>query len=257
MPPAAITDLTATADKVALITGAARRIGAALTESLHQQGYRIIIHYGQSAAAAQTLSQRLNQQRANSAVCLQADLNDDSQRQQLAQQAMASFGQLDLLVNNASSFYPTAIGSSTTEQWDDLIGSNAKAPFFLSQALAPALKQSGGNIINIADIHAERPLREHTIYCMAKAANVMLTKSLALELAPQVRVNGIAPGAILWPEQAAELDGEQKNNILKKVPLERPGDPEHIANAVNFLIQPNNYITGQVLSIDGGRSLSN
>jgi len=256
MPPAAITDLTA-ADKVALITGAARRIGAALAESLHQQGYRIIIHYGHSAAAAQTLSQRLNQQRANSAVCLQADLNDDSQRQLLAQQALSSFGQLDLLVNNASSFYPTAIGSGTTEQWDDLFGSNAKAPFFLSQALAPALRQSGGNIINIADIHAERPLREHTIYCMAKAANVMLTKSLAMELAPQVRVNGIAPGAILWPEQAAELDGEQKNNILKKVPLERPGDPEHIANAVNFLIQANNYVTGQVLSIDGGRSLSN
>jgi len=257
MPPAAITDLTTTADKVALITGAARRIGAALAESLHQQGYRIIIHYGHSAAAAQTLSQRLNQQRANSSVCLQADLNDDSQRQLLAQQALSSFGQLDLLVNNASSFYPTAIGSGTTEQWDDLFGSNAKAPFFLSQALAPALRQSGGNIINIADIHAERPLREHTIYCMAKAANVMLTKSLAMELAPQVRVNGIAPGAILWPEQAAELDGEQKNNILKKVPLERPGDPEHIANAVNFLIQPNNYVTGQVLSIDGGRSLSN
>jgi len=257
MPPAAITDLTTTADKVALITGAARRIGAALAESLHQQGYRIIIHYGHSAAAAQTLSQRLNQQRANSSVCLQADLNDDSQRQLLAQQALSSFGQLDLLVNNASSFYPTAIGSGTTEQWDDLFGSNAKAPFFLSQALAPALRQSGGNIINIADIHAERPLREHTIYCMAKAANVMLTKSLAMELAPQVRVNGIAPGAILWPEQAAELDGEQKNNILKKVPLERPGDPEHIANAVNFLIQANNYVTGQVLSIDGGRSLSN
>jgi len=257
MPPAAITDLTITADKVALITGAARRIGAALAESLHQQGYRIIIHYGHSAAAAQTLSQRLNQQRANSSVCLQADLNDDSQRQLLAQQALSSFGQLDLLVNNASSFYPTAIGSGTTEQWDDLFGSNAKAPFFLSQALAPALRQSGGNIINIADIHAERPLREHTIYCMAKAANVMLTKSLAMELAPQVRVNGIAPGAILWPEQAAELDGEQKNNILKKVPLERPGDPEHIANAVNFLIQANNYVTGQVLSIDGGRSLSN
>jgi len=257
MPPSDVTGQPTAANKVALITGAARRIGAALAQSLHQQGYRIIIHYGHSAAEAQALSERLNQHRANSAVCLQADLNNDTQRQQLAQQALASFGQLDLLINNASSFYPTAVGSGTPEQWDDLFGSNAKAPFFLSQALAPALKKSAGNIINIADIHAERPLREHTIYCMAKAANVMLTKSLAIELAPQVRVNGIAPGAILWPEQAAELGGAQKENILKKIPLERPGDPTHIANAVSFLIQPNNYVTGQVLSIDGGRSLSN
>lgn len=257
MPASEVTTLPATENKVALITGAARRIGAAIAETLHQQGYRIIIHYGHSAAEALALCEQFNRQRANSALCLQADLNHDSQRQDLAQQVLASFGQLDLLINNASSFYPTAVGTGTLEQWDDLFGSNAKAPFFLSQALAPALKQSGGNIINIADIHAERPLREHTIYCMAKAANVMLTKSLAMELAPQVRVNGIAPGAILWPEQAAELDSEGKNNILKKVPLERAGDPTHIANAVSFLIQPNNYITGQVLSIDGGRSLSN
>ena len=244
-------------NKVALITGAARRIGACLAQTLHQQGFRIVIHYGHSGEQAQTLSASLNATRADSSVCLQADLNDGEQVTRLAEQALAAFGQLDVLINNASSFYPTAIGSGTFEQWDDLFSSNAKAPFFLSQALAPALKTSHGCIVNIADIHAERPLAEHTIYCMAKATNVMLTKSLAKELAPEVRVNGLAPGAILWPEQAAALGEEQKDNILNKIPLARPGHPDNIANAVSFLIQSNNYITGQILAIDGGRSLGN
>jgi pteridine reductase len=239
---------------VVLITGGARRIGAAIAKTLHSSGFRILIHCHQSQHEAQKLCDYLNQQRKESAGVLIADLNEQSQIDALSQQAIDYFGQLDALINNASSFYPTPIGITSIEQWDNLFGSNAKAPFFLSQSLTPELRKQHGCIINIADIHADKPLAEHTVYCMAKAANVMLTKSLAKELAPEVRVNGIAPGAILWPE--SELDAQSKHNILAKIPLKRTGQADTIASTVRFLLVENDYITGQIISVDGGRSLN-
>lgn len=241
---------------VALITGGARRIGAAIAEKLHRNGFRVIIHYQSSATQAQQLCQTLNLQRSDSAAIISADLNQIEDINQLSQQAIKQFGQLNLLVNNASSFYPTPIATATLDQWDNLFNSNAKAPFFLSQALAGELEKQRGSIINIADIHAEKPLKNHTLYCMAKAANVMLTKSLAKELAPNVRVNGIAPGAILWPESEAELDNKAQADILTKIPLARAGDVDNIANTVKFLALDNNYINGQILAVDGGRSIN-
>lgn len=245
-----------TADSpVALITGGARRIGASIARTLHAAGYRIVLHYRSSAAEAEQLQESLQQNRGNSCTLIKADLNQMADIQHLAQQSVESFGRLDLLVNNASSFYPTPLGTATEHQWDDLFASNAKAPLFLSQALSEALQQNQGAIINIADIHAAKPLREHTIYCMAKAANVMLTQSLAKELAPHIRVNGIAPGAILWPENEAELDQEGQQKILDQVPLQRPGTPDDIAATVLFLARDNRYITGQIIPVDGGRTL--
>jgi len=240
---------------VALITGGARRIGASIARTLHAAGYRIVLHYRSSAKEAEQLQESLQGTGGNSCTLLQADLNQMADIQRLAQQSVDSFGRLDLLVNNASSFYPTPMGTATEQQWDDLFASNAKAPFFLSQALSDALQQHQGAIINVADIHAAKPLREHTIYCMAKAANVMLTQSLAKELAPRVRVNGIAPGAILWPENEAELDQKGQQKILDQVPLQRPGTPEDIAATVLFLARENRYITGQIIPVDGGRTL--
>lgn len=241
---------------VVLITGGARRIGAAIAEKLHHNGFRVIIHYQSSATQAQQLCQALNLQRTDSAAIISADLNQIEDINQLSQQAINQFGQLNLLVNNASSFYPTPITTATLDQWDNLFNSNAKAPFFLSQALAGELEKQRGSIINIADIHAEKPLKNHTLYCMAKAANVMLTKSLAKELAPNVRVNGIAPGAILWPESESELDNKAQADILSKIPLARAGDVDNIANTVKFLALDNNYINGQILAVDGGRSIN-
>lgn len=239
---------------VALITGGARRIGAEIIRQLHQQGYRVLIHYRHSRDEAQQLADVLNHLRDNSAALVQADLGQDDDVETLARTAPEVFGRVDVLVNNASSFYPTPIGSATPEQWDELMSSNAKAPFFLSQALALELKQRTGCIINIADIHASKPLKEYTLYCMAKAANAMLTQSLARELAPHVRVNSVAPGAILWPEDEAELDASGKESILDRIPLGRNGAPENIAQAVLHLIQ-NDYVTGQILPVDGGRSI--
>ena len=241
---------------VALITGGARRIGAAIAEKLHSNGFRVIIHYQNSLVQAQQLCDAFNRQRADSAAIIGADLNQIEDINQLSQQAIKQFARLDLLINNASSFYPTPIATATLEQWDNLFNSNAKAPFFLSQALADELKKQCGSIINIADIHADKPLKNHTLYCMAKAANVMLTKSLAKELAPRVRVNGIAPGAILWPESEAELDSQAQADILTKIPLARAGDVDNIANTVKFLALDNNYINGQILAVDGGRSIN-
>ncbi|WP_439133942.1 pteridine reductase [Pseudomaricurvus sp.] len=248
------TESTPSTTAVALITGGARRIGAEIIRQLHQQGYRVLIHYRHSRDEAQALADLLNQVRSDSAALIQADLSQDESIESLATAAIAVFGRIDVLINNASSFYPTPIGHATLDQWDELMSSNAKAPFFLSQALAPELSKRTGCIINIADIHARKPLKEHTLYCMAKAANVMLTESLARELAPTVRVNSVAPGAILWPEDAAELDSEGKQSILGRIPLARTGAPENIAQAVLCLLQ-NDYITGQVLPVDGGRSL--
>jgi pteridine reductase len=237
---------------VALVTGSAKRLGKQIVCQLHQAGYRVIIHYNQSASDASNLAASLNQQRALSATTLQADLLNHNQLDQLASNALACFNRMDVLVNNASSFYPTPLSRATLENWDDLFGSNVKAPYFLAQALAPALAANNGCIINMVDIHAQQPLQAHSLYCMAKAALLMMTKSLARELAPTIRVNGIAPGAILWPSQ--QLDEADKAEILQQIPLQRTGTPEDIANTVLFLVQ-SPYISGQIIAVDGGRSL--
>ena len=242
------------AGKTALITGAARRLGAQSAKTLHQNGANIIIHYGHSSDAAETLVKTLNAVRADSATAVQADLLQLSQIERLAQQAIQTFDGLDILVNNASSFYPTPLGEIQLHQFDDLIGSNFKAPLFLSQACYPALKKSAGCIINMVDIHARSPLKDHTVYSCAKAANAMLTRSLALEMGPQVRVNGIAPGAILWPQNHAEMDSTGQQQILQQIPLRRTGAPGDIADTLLFLIE-SDYINGQIIAVDGGRQL--
>ena len=237
----------------ALITGAAARLGRAIAEELHRD-HQVIIHYRHSAEAALALVDTLNQRRAGSAAALQSNLAGADDCQQLADSAQSLFGEISVLVNNASAFYPTPIGSTSEQQWQELMGSNLKAPFFLSQALAPALAAANGCIVNLADIHADKPMPEHTVYCAAKAGLVMMTKSLARELAPQVRVNAVAPGAILWPEQ--ESEGYNKEQILARIPMQRSGDPTDIARTVRFLAADAPYITGQVIAVDGGRSLN-
>jgi len=239
--------------KVALVTGAAARIGAAISEALHAAGVHVIVHYRSSADRAQALVDRLNADRAGSASMLQADLCDMQQVERLAEQAVALQQGLDILINNASSYYATPLGSATQEQWDDLFGTNARAPFFLSQALAPALRERHGCIVNLVDIHADRPNKDHPVYSMAKAANAMLVKSLARELAPQVRVNGVAPGAALWPEHY--FDEAERQEILKRIPMGRPAGAGQIVNAVMFMVSGSDYITGQILAVDGGRSV--
>ncbi|MGK0498441.1 MAG: pteridine reductase [Oceanicoccus sp.] len=238
----------------ALITGAAQRIGAEIARRLHQQDCNVIIHYRGSADAAKKLAAALNQQRNGSAQCLQADLSNMDDVKRLAKQALACFGQIDVLVNNASSFYPTAFQQASEDDWSALIDSNVKGPFFLSQYLSDSLKKQQGCIINLVDIHSEKPLREHSIYCMAKAAVAMMTQSLAKELAPEVRVNGVSPGAILWPEQ--EMNNKQKESVLEKVPMQRTGEASDIAKTVAFLVNDAPYITGQIIAVDGGRSLN-
>lgn len=254
-PMLSATHPAADAAPVALITGGARRIGAILTEHLHQYGYRVLIHYRHSAVEARALAERLNAQRPASAAIVEADLDRDEAITPLVAAALAQFGRVDALINNASAFYPTPVGEATPAHWDELMSSNAKAPFFLSQALVPELRQRRGCIINIADIHAHQPLPEYTLYCMAKAANTMLTRSLARELAPLVRVNSVAPGAILWPEHDAELSAQGKQALLNRIPLQRLGSPDNIAQAVLMLLQ-NDYLTGQIVAVDGGRSLT-
>jgi pteridine reductase len=244
------------AAKVVLVTGSAQRVGAAIIKDLHARGWRVIIHYRHSEQAALTLADSLNSQRANSAFILQIDLQQPHAAQQLAEQALRLTGRIDALVNNASTFYPTPIGDASLDAWDDLFASNARAPFFLSQALAPALIQSRGCIVNIVDIHASRPFKQHTVYCMAKAALAMMTMSLAKELAPAVRVNGVAPGAILWPDDntPSAIASSTQQQILASVPLARSGSPEDIARTVAFLIEDAPYITGQIIAVDGGRT---
>jgi pteridine reductase len=240
-------------DKVILVTGAARRIGAAIVTRLHENGARVAIHYRSSEDDSMQLAQRLNHERAASAAVFQADLLAVDTLPSLIKDVVAWGGRLDGLVNNASSFYPTPIGSIDEEQWDELIGSNLKAPLFLSQAAAPHLQSSGGGIVNIVDIHAERPLRDHAVYGSAKAGLAMLTRSLAKDLAPAVRVNGVAPGAILWPENGMTQAVQQ--NILDQIPLSRAGDPDDIAGCVLYLLKDASYVTGQIISVDGGRSI--
>ncbi len=242
------------AGRVALITGAAHRIGAHTARALHREGVNLVLHYRSSAAAAQQLQNELNAQRADSVVLVRADLLDDDALPAIVRDAHSAWGRLDVLINNASSFYPTPIGSVTVAQWDDLLGSNLKAPFFLAQAAAPYLKASHGNIVNIVDIHADRPLKRYPVYSIAKAGLVMLTKALACELGPEVRVNAVAPGAILWPEN--DMDEVTKQRIVNRTFLKRQGSPEHIARAVLYLIRDAEYTSGQVLTVDGGRSLN-
>lgn len=244
------------ADPVALITGAARRIGAAIAERLHARGYRIIVHYQNSATEAETLCRQLNLKRSDSALALQANLVDTPHVQQLAKASLAHWGRLDALVNNASSFYPTPLPSASETQWDELIGSNLKGPYFLCQALAEELKNRHGSIVNIADIHAQQPLRDHSIYCIAKAGNKMLTKSMAKDLAPHVRVNGIAPGIILWPEKNNPDQAIAQQELIKSIPLQRMGNCEDIARLAEFFITNARYITGQIIAVDGGKHLN-
>ncbi len=239
--------------KVALITGAAHRVGAAIVDLLHSRGMNIVLHYRNSDAAAQSTAERLNRLRSHSVMLLQADLSDIKALPGIVNQVSAKWGSLDLLINNASSFYPTPIGSVDESQWDDLFASNLKAPFFLAQAAQTLLAKNHGCIINIVDIHAERPLKNHTVYCVAKAGLVMLTKSLAREFGKNIRVNAVAPGAIMWPEDIA---ASVKSEIISRTALKRKGDPLDIAKAVLYLAEDAEYVTGQILTVDGGRSLN-
>jgi len=239
--------------KVALITGAARRIGAAIATTLHRNGANIAVHYRKSSADAEALIDRLNAERPDSAALFQADLNDTEALPSLVEKVIAWHGTLDVLVNNASSFYPTPPGEITQAQWDDLVGSNLKAPLFLSQAALPALRETRGAIINLIDVHAQRPLRNHAVYGSAKAGLAMLTRSLAKDLAPEIRVNGVSPGAILWPENG--MDDATRESILRQIPLARAGQPEDIAGCVLYLVKDATYVTGQIIAVDGGRSI--
>ena len=237
----------------ALVTGAGVRIGATIARTLHAAGAGVAIHYRASAGPARELADELNALRSGSALTVQADLLDSSALAGRVADVVDRAGRLDILVNNASSFYPTPLGEVTEQQWVDLVGTNFKAPLFLSQAALPQLRANRGCIVNIVDIHSQRPLRNHPVYGPAKAALAMLTRSLARDLAPEVRVNGVSPGAILWPD-----DGKTefaKDGILKQVPLRRTGEPEDIAGCVLYLVRDAAYVTGQIIAVDGGRSV--
>ena len=242
------------AEKIVLITGGARRVGAATARLLHAAGCNLMIHHRGSTAAARELKDELNAQRADSVATIQADLHDLAVLPSLVHQTVATFGALDVLVNNASSFHPTPVGSITEQDWDELMGSNLKAPLFLSQAAAPELRKRRGAIVNITDIHAERPLKSYVVYSIAKAGLSGLTKSLARELAPEVRVNGVAPGPILWPEEDANFDEVSRQRIVSHTMLKCVGEPDDIARAVRFFVFDAPYVTGQILAVDGGRS---
>jgi pteridine reductase len=241
------------AGKTALVTGASLRIGAEIVRQLHAAGANVGIHYRNSANEAQVLCDGLNALRSDSAAIFAADLAQTSALSDMTKSLLAWAGGLDILVNNASTFYPTPVGTITELQWDELFASNLKAPLFLSQCAVPYLRESQGAIINLVDIHARRPLRDHAVYGSAKAGLEMLTRSLAKDLAPEIRVNGIAPGAILWPEQ--DMTDSVKASILQQIPLGRPGEPGEIAECVLYLVSGARYITGQVIAVDGGRSL--
>jgi len=240
--------------KTVLITGGARRVGATIARTLHAAGANLVVHYRKSAKDAEALVAELNASRPGTAVTSQADLLDLGKLPALVEFAIRSFGALDVLVNNASTFYPTKIGEITPQAWDDLMGSNLKAPLFLSQAAAPALKKSNGLIINIVDIHALRPLRDYTVYCTAKAGLHMLTRSLAKELGPEVRVNGISPGPVMWPEHGGDEAAREK--IIQRTILQKMGTPEDIARTALFFAASAPFITGQILAVDGGRSVA-
>lgn len=239
---------------VALITGAAHRVGAVIARTLHASGYDLALHYRHSAGEARALAGELESQRADSTLLLSADLTDLSALPALVERLLAHYGRLDALVNNASAFFPTPVGSATPQQWNELFAPNAQAPFFLSQAATPALRDAHGGIVNLIDIYAERPLAGHPLYCMAKAALAAMTRSLALDLAPEVRVNGVAPGAVLWPGDGKPYADQQ--TLLARTPLQRAGTPEDVANTVLWLLRDAPFVTGQIIRVDGGRTLS-
>jgi len=250
---AASTENSSLRNQVALVTGAARRVGAEIARTLHAAGANVLIHYRTSAAAAIALADELNRIRPRSAAIHAAQLANAEAPEKLVAATLLEFGRLDILINNASSFYATPVGKITLAEWDDLMGSNLKAPLFLSQAAAPSLRAQRGLILNMIDIHALRPLKAHPVYSAAKAGLAMLTRSLARELGPQIRVNGIAPGPVLWPE--GDMDDALKHEIIDKTALKRHGTPRDIARTALFLAQDAPFITGQIIAVDGGRSI--
>ncbi|MCW8825189.1 MAG: pteridine reductase [Gammaproteobacteria bacterium] len=246
--------MLSSSNRVILITGAAHRIGATTAKTLHAVGYNIVLHYRSSSSGAEALADELNSHRENSVALVQGDLHLTERLPQIIEGAHSVWGRLDGLINNASTFYPTPLDEITEAHWDDLIGTNLKAPLFLTKAAAPYLKESQGSVVSIVDIHAERPLREHPVYSIAKAGLVMMTKSMAAELGPEIRVNAVAPGAILWPEN--DMDDNTKTRILDRTFLKRQGEAQNIADAVLFLLRDAHYTTGHILTVDGGRSLN-
>ena len=243
-------------NKVVLITGGAKRVGASICRLLHASGANLMIHYRSSVSEARALQAELNLQRANSAALIQGDLLNLAVLPSLVQETISHFGRLDVLINNASAYYATEIGEIGEDQWEDLIGSNLKAPLFLSQAAAPELSKQHGCIINITDMHVERPKKGYIVYSVAKAGLVTLTKSLAHELGPEVRVNAVAPGPVLWPEDNPQFDEVYRQRVISQTLLKRIGEGNDVAKAVRFLIQDAPFITGQVIAVDGGRSLN-
>lgn len=243
-------------NKIVLITGGAKRVGASICRLLHANGANLMIHYRSSVNEARALQAELNLQRPNSVAIIQADLLNLSVLPSLVQETIKHFGKLDVLINNASSYYPTEIGDIQEEQWQDLMGSNLKAPLFLSQAAAVELRKQQGCIINITDMHVERPKKGYIVYSVAKAGLVTLTKSLAHELSPEVRVNAVAPGPVMWPEDNPQFDELYRQRVISQTLLKRIGEPNDIAKAVKFLIQDAPFITGQIIAVDGGRSLN-
>lgn len=241
--------------KVVLITGGARRVGAATARRLHAAGANVLLHYRSAHADAQALQTELHQSRPDSCALVNADLLDIAGLPALIKNTIARFGRLDVLVNNASSFYPTPLGEISGEQWEDLVGTNLKAPLFLAQAAAPHLRKAGGTIVNVTDIHGERPLKNYVVYSIAKAGLIGLTRALARELGPEVRVNGVSPGPVLWPEDDS-FDEVARQRIIAHTLLRRAGEPDDIARAVQFFVAEAPYVTGQILAVDGGRSIN-
>ena len=239
---------------VVLVTGAGKRVGAVIARTLHAAGYDLALHYRHSAAEAELLATSLERQRSGSTYTVQGELADIDALPDVVQRVLGRFGRLDALVNNASAFYPTPVGTATPAQWNDLFASNAQAPFFLAQAATPALREARGAIVNLVDIYAERPLADHPVYCMAKAALAAMTRSLALDLGPDVRVNGVAPGAVMWPSDGKPYDDQQA--MLARTPLQRAGLPDDVAGAVLWLLRDAPFVTGQIIRVDGGRTLS-
>jgi pteridine reductase len=242
--------------KVALVTGGAKRVGAAICRRLHAQGVNLMVHHRASVEEARALQQELNTRRQDSVALIQADLLKGASLPDLVKTTVQQFGSLDILINNASSFFATAIGEITEKSWDDLVGTNLKAPLFLSQAAAGELRKRHGCIVNIVDIHAEFPMKNYVVYTVAKGGLLALTRSLARELGPEVRVNGVAPGTILWPEDDAWSDELSRQRIVNQTALKRAGEPDDIAKAVEFLVAGAPYVTGQVIAVDGGRSIT-
>ncbi|TBR36683.1 MULTISPECIES: pteridine reductase [Dyella] len=238
---------------VALITGAAKRVGAEIARALHGAGYDLALHCRQSVEEAHALAQELEARRAASTLVLQAELADLEALPALVDMTVAQFGRLDALINNASAFFPTPVGKATPEQWSELFASNAQAPFFLTQAATPALRASHGAVVNMVDIYAERALAHHPIYVMAKSALLAMTRTLALDLGPEIRVNGVAPGAVMWPSDGKPYDDQQA--MLTRTPLQRAGSPHDVASAVLWLLRDAPFVTGQIIRIDGGRSV--